>query len=45
MKHTVTKVEGKNEPMNFAHFVLGNYFLDTDHSFYEAQPYEMKKYT
>jgi hypothetical protein len=42
MKHTVTELEGKNEPINFAHSVLGNYFLETDHGCYEAQPSEMK---
>jgi hypothetical protein len=40
MKHTVTELEGKNKPIIFAHTVLGNYFLETDHGCYEAQPSE-----
>jgi hypothetical protein len=42
MKHTVTKLEGKNEPINFSHTVLGNYFLEIDLGCYEAQPYEIQ---
>jgi hypothetical protein len=38
MKHMVTKLEGKNEPIIFAHTILGNYFLEIDHICYEAQP-------
>jgi hypothetical protein len=41
MKHMVTELEGKNEPINFAHTVLGNYFLETDHGCYEAQTSEI----
>jgi hypothetical protein len=40
MKHMVTELEGKNKPINFAHTLLGNYFLETDHGCYEAQPSE-----
>jgi hypothetical protein len=48
MKHTVTKLEGKNEPISFAHSFLGNYFFETDHGYYkahtsEAQPYLQSK--
>jgi hypothetical protein len=35
-------LEGKNEPISFAHTVLGNYFLETDHGCYEAQPSEIQ---
>ena len=28
MKYNVTQLEGKNEPVNFAHLVLGNCFLE-----------------
>jgi hypothetical protein len=35
MKHTVTELEGKNEPISFSHSVLGNYFFETDYGCYE----------
>jgi hypothetical protein len=38
MKHTITKLEGKNEPINFCNNSLGNYFLEASHGCYEAQP-------
>jgi hypothetical protein len=38
MKHTITKLEGKNEPIIFSHKVLGNCFLETDHGCYTTQP-------
>jgi len=38
-------LEGKNEPINFSHTVLSNYFLETDLGCYESQPYEIQKYT
>jgi hypothetical protein len=41
MKHTVTELEGKNEPISFAHSVLGNYFFETDYGCYEAQTSEI----
>jgi hypothetical protein len=41
MKHTIIELEGKNEPINFAHFVLGNCFLETNHSCNKTQPLEM----
>ena len=28
MKYNVTRLEGKNEPVNFSYSVLGNYFLE-----------------
>ena len=28
MKHNVTQLEGKNEPINFSSSFLGNYFLE-----------------
>jgi hypothetical protein len=39
MKHTVMELEGKNEPINFSHSVLGNYFFEIDHGCYEAYKY------
>jgi hypothetical protein len=36
MKHTVTELEGKNDPVSFSHTILGNYFLETDHGCYEV---------
>ena len=30
MKHNVTHLEEKNEPINFSHSVLGNYFIDLE---------------
>jgi hypothetical protein len=41
MKHTVTKLEGKNEPISFSHSILGNYFFETDYGCYEAQTSEI----
>jgi hypothetical protein len=38
MKHTVTKLEGKNDLVSFAHTILGNYFLEIDHGCYEEKP-------
>ena len=34
MKHNVTKLEGKNEPMNY---VLGNYFIELEPGNYQAE--------
>jgi hypothetical protein len=45
MKHTITKLEGKNEPIKFAHTILGNYILETDLGCYETQPYEIQTNT
>ena len=30
MKHNVTQLEGKNEPVKFSSSVLGNYFLELE---------------
>jgi hypothetical protein len=38
MNHTITELEGKNENVIFSHIVLGNYFLENNHGYYEAQP-------
>jgi hypothetical protein len=29
MKHTVTELEGTNEPILFAYSISGNYYVDT----------------
>ena len=34
MKHQVTQLEGKNEPVNF---VLGNYFIELELGNYQAE--------
>jgi hypothetical protein len=41
MKHTVTELEDKNEPISFSHSILGNYFFETDYSCYEEYTYEI----
>ena len=41
MNHTVTELEGKNEPISFSHFVLGNYFFDNDYGCYESKTFEI----
>ena len=38
----MTELEGKNKSTIFAHSFLGNYFLETHHGCYEAQPSEMQ---
>jgi hypothetical protein len=38
MKYMLTELEGKNKSINFAQSILRNYFLETDHGCYEAQP-------
>ena len=37
MKHNVTQLEGKNEPLNFSTSVLGNYFLELEAWNYQAE--------
>ena len=37
MKHNVTQLEGKNEPVNFSSSVLGNYFLELDPRIYQVE--------
>ena len=34
MKHNITQLEGKNDPVNF---VLGNYFLEHERGNYKAE--------
>ena len=37
MKHNVTQLEGKNEPVNFSHSVLGDYFIELEPGNYQAE--------
>ena len=37
MRHNVTQLEGKNEPIIFSHPVLGNYFIDLELRNYQAE--------
>ena len=37
MKHNLTQLEGKNEPVNFSSSVLGNYFLELEPGNYQAK--------
>ena len=37
MKHKVTQLEGKNEPINFSYSVLGNYFIELELGNYQAE--------
>ena len=37
MKHNVMQLEGKNEPMNFSHSVLGKYFIELELGNYQAE--------
>ena len=37
MKYNVTYLEGKNEPVNFSHSVLGNYFIELETRNYQAK--------
>ena len=37
MRHNVTQLEGKNEPINFHHPVLGNYFIELEPGNYQAE--------
>ena len=37
MKHNVTQLEGKNEPVNFSHSVLCNYFMLLELGNYQAE--------
>lgn len=54
MKHVVTKLEGKNEPVQFIDSTLGNYFVDTLFGVFQddlspyaesSQQYEILNYT
>ena len=37
MKHNVMQLKGKNEPVNFSHSVLGNYFIELELGNYQAE--------
>ena len=37
MKHNVTQLEEKKEPVNFSHSVLGNYFIEFEPRNYQAE--------
>ena len=37
MKHNVTQFEEKNEPINFSHSVLGNYFINIELGNYQVE--------
>ena len=37
MKYNVTWLEGKNEPVNFSHSILGNCFLELEPGNYQAE--------
>ena len=37
MKHNVTQLYGKNEPINFSSSVLGNYFLELEPENYQTK--------
>ena len=37
MKHNVTQLEGKNEPVNSSHLVLGNYFIELEPKNHQAE--------
>ena len=37
MNYNVTQLEGKNEPVNFSHSVLDNYFIELEPGNYQAE--------
>ena len=37
MKHNVTQLEGKNEPMYFSYSILGKYFIELEPGNYQAE--------
>ena len=37
MKHNLTQLEGKNDPVNFSTSVLGNYFLELETGIYQVE--------
>ena len=45
MKYNVTQLEGKNEPVNFSHSVLGNYFIELEPGNYQEEEANDKSYT
>ena len=36
MKHNLTQLDGKNEPINFSYSTFGNYFLEFETGNYQA---------
>ena len=44
MKHNVTLLEGKNEPVNFSSSVLGYYFLELELGNYQAKQGNQESY-
>ena len=44
MKHNVTQLEGKNEPVNFSSSVLGNYFLELEPRNYQDKQVKKESY-
>ena len=44
MKYNVTQLEGKNEPMNFLHSVLGNLFLELEPGNYQVEEVNSESY-
>ena len=45
MNHNVTQLEGKNEPINFSSFVMGNFFLELEPRNYQAEEVSHKSDT
>jgi len=43
--HNVTQLEGKNEPVNFSHPVLGNYFIELEPGNYQAKEFDNRSDT
>ena len=37
MRHNLTLLEGKNEPIIFSHSVLGNYFIELESRNYQSK--------
>ena len=37
MKYNVMQLEGKNEPVNFSHSILGNYFIELEPGNYQGE--------
>ena len=45
MKYNVMQLEEKNEPVNFLHSVLGNYFIELEPGNYQAKEANNGSYT
>ena len=43
--HNVMQLEGKNEPVNFSHPVLGNYFIELEPGNYQAKEFDNRSDT